>query len=276
MEISVFGDEIAVDFETQLRSLEKLAIGYIDVRRAWSVRCNQFTTAHVARIKTLCKDYNIRVACMGSPIGKSPIDDPIENELAALRRMAEIAHQLGTSMIRIFSFYPESDGTNAVEKAIERLERLSKLANELDVYLLLENEKRLVGDTPVPCHKILQAIDSPRLRFIWDPANFVQCGVANQVEKWWELLSPYLAYIHIKDARLSDGVVVPAGEGDGQLEHLLASLAEDNYNGILSLEPHLSAAGEYDGFSGEEKTKIAVTALRKLMINQGIQEGNDP
>ena len=59
--------------------------------------------------------------------------------------------------------------------------------------------------------------------------NFIQCG-QNTLEAY-EMLKPYIEYVHVKDARLSDGEVVPAGTGDGQLldifEKLDASVTRD-------------------------------------------------
>ena len=37
------------------------------------------------------------------------------------------------------------------------------------------------------------------------------------------MLKPYIEYVHVKDARLSDGEVVPAGTGDGQLLDIFES-----------------------------------------------------
>ena len=273
MKISAFGDEIVDDFEGQVKFLNHLNIPAIDVRAAWGVNCSKFTDDHVQKIKDLCAQYNIIIACMGSPIGKSPIQDPIDIESERLEHIANVAHQLGTKNIRMFSFYPEADVTqDVVENAIQRLQHLTDLAESLDVMLLLENEKELVGDIPERVYQILEAIDSPRLRLIWDPANFVQCGAEKQVEKWWDKLHPYIAYIHIKDALLENGEVKPAGEGDGQVKDLLEKLHATNYNGILSLEPHLSIAGHSSGFSGEDGMQVAVEALRKLMAEVGIQE----
>jgi len=274
MPISAFGDEIADDFEAQLKYLSELNIGMIDVRGAWGVNCSMFTDEHIDKINALLEQYGIKVACMGSPIGKSPIQEDISMESDRLCFIAGVAKKLGTKNIRMFSFYPEGDVTPEVmQDAIQRLQTLTDIAEELDVQLLLENEKELVGDLPERCLEILKTIDSPRIRLIWDPANFVQCGAENQVDEWWDELSPYIAYIHVKDALLSDGTVKPAGEGDGQLLELLQKLHETGYDGVLSLEPHLAIAGHSSGFSGEEGMKVAVTALRKLMNQVGIEEG---
>ena len=83
MKISAFGDEAAVDFEQQLQVLQDLDIRLIDIRAAWGVNCARFTDEHVRRIKRLCEQNGVAAACMGSPIGKSPIGDPIEHRMRA-------------------------------------------------------------------------------------------------------------------------------------------------------------------------------------------------
>ncbi len=278
MKISAFGDEIAVDFEEQLQVLNDLAILLIDIRAAWGVNCSQFTPEHTARIKALCDEYGIAAACMGSPIGKSPITDPIEIECERLKRIGATARSLGTRNIRLFSFYPEGDpDAGAMQQSIDRLGALTDIAAANDLQLLLENEKGVVGDLPERCLQIMEAIDSPNFKFIWDPANFVQCGAANQVDQWWDALHSYIGYIHIKDARLPEGgeersTVTVAGDGDGQLLELLSRLKESGYAGVLSLEPHLLEARHSSGFSGADGMALAVGALRELMAAADIAE----
>ena len=273
MKISAFGDEIAADFEEQLQVLRRLNISLIDVRAAWGVNCSMFSDVQVERISSLCLQHRIRVSCMGSPIGKSPLQDDIAIESDRLKRIGEIAHRLGTTNIRLFSFYPQAAvDPAAMQTSVERLQTLAAIAAASDLQLLLENEKALVGDTPKRCLELLQSVDSPRLKFIWDPANFVQCAAAEQVDQWWDSLHPYTVYVHIKDARLSDAVVTPAGEGDGQVKTLLERLHTSGYDGVLSLEPHLLEARHSSGFSGVDGMTAAVKALRKLMGEVGIEE----
>ena len=122
MKISAFGDEAAVDFEEQLQVLRNLNISLIDIRAAWGVNCADFTAERVARIKLLLEQYGVAAACMGSPIGKSPITDPIEIECERLKRIGDCARQLGTRNIRLFSFYPEGEpDAAALQQSIDRL-----------------------------------------------------------------------------------------------------------------------------------------------------------
>ena len=55
--------------------------------------------------------------------------------------------------------------------------------------------------------------------------------------------------MHIKDALTKDGSVVPAGSGDGNVEHILKSLLDGGYDGYFSLEPHL---GSFSGLAALE------------------------
>ncbi len=274
--ISAFGDEIAADLDEQLVVLNQLQIGYLELRAAWGVNVLRMNDEHLQRAQVSLAEHGVQVSALGSPVGKSPLLDPIENEVANLRRLGEIARTLGTRNIRIFSFYPPDTSSNAgydqyVQPAIDSLSRLADEAEQLDLLLLLENEKGIVGDTVDRCHRILQAIDNPHLTFAWDPANFVQVGEANVTVDGWPLLSPRTGYVHIKDATL-DGQVKAAGEGDGQVADLLSRLKASGYQGMLALEPHLAMAGHSSGFSGPSGMAYAVQRLREVMTETGCME----
>ena len=263
--VSAFGDEIADDLNEQLDVLRRLAIRYLELRSAWGTNVVQLEDAQVAAIARVCQHYGVGVSCLCSPVGKSSITEPIETELANLQRLVDIARALGTSAIRVFSFYPP-DGADAwLERSIARLARLAEIAETAGLRLLLENDKHLVGDTPERCAALLRGVNSPALRFVWDPANFVQVGVAQPTDRGWPLLADYVAHVQIKDAHLVDGRVTPAGQADGQVPELVAHLREVGYQGFLALEPHLVIAGHSGGFSGPEGMATAAEALRGIL-----------
>jgi sugar phosphate isomerase/epimerase len=268
--ISAFGDEIATDLEEQLRVLNDLRIEHLELRTAWGKNVLHLDDEEVRRVREACAERGTSISSIGSPIGKSPIADPVALEIGNLSRIFEIGEALGTRRVRIFSFYPPDTSTNArydqwVDQSIYRLAKLTDMAARQGFVLLLENEKAIVGDTIHRCHSIVSAIDSPHLRFLWDPANFVGVGESEPTERGWPLLGPYVAYVHIKDALLADRSVRAAGEGDGQIPELLDRLRNAGYRGFLSLEPHLAVAGHSSGFSGPAGMTYAASKLRSLL-----------
>lgn len=274
--IGAFGDEIADDLETQLQVLNEMKIPCLELRAAWGVNVLNLSDEQVARVRALCDRHGVTVSALGSPIGKSPIEAPIETEVKNLRRVIEIGRQLGTDNIRIFSFHPPGDSTTVdydsyVDSAIERIGRLVAVAEAEGVLLLLENEKGIVGDTLERCVKLIDALESEHLVFLWDPANFVQVGEARLTERGWPLLRDRTGYVHIKDCTL-DGTVKAAGEGDGQVPELLTELVSSGYQGMLALEPHLAMAGHSSGFSGPDGMAYAVETLRMVMRDVGAEE----
>ena len=272
--LSEFGDEIADDVDEQLKVLNDLDIGYLELRSAWGTNVLDLCDDDVARLKDRCEANSISVSCIGSPVGKSQIDRPINGVIDDLKRILDIAEMLGTDRIRVFSFYPETDGAQAarVDESIFRLRMMSEVAAERGAVLLLENEGGLVGDTPERCHMIVEGVDSPNLRYVWDTGNYPQAGVEHSVDRGWPLLAAYTECVQVKDTRISDGTITVAGDGDGQVRELLQNLRESGYVGFLALEPHLLIAGQRGGFSGAEGMKMAADALRRLMAEVGCVE----
>jgi sugar phosphate isomerase/epimerase len=150
---------------------------------------------------------------------------------------------------------------------MNRMKQLCQLAEQAGITLLHENEKHIYGDTGERCQDILEACGSPRLRAAFDPANFVQCGVDPMMDAY-PLLREHIGYIHIKDALRENGRVVPAGDGDGGLRELIAELRKREYQGFLSVEPHLKK--HMQDRTAPECFVIAVRSLKKLLSEAGV------
>ena len=87
----------------------------------------------------------------------------------------------------------------------------------------------------------------------------------------YPLVGDYTAYIHVKDAMMGKGMVVPAGDGDGELRLLLLELCRRRYSGFLSLEPHLRAAGRFEGFTNPQLFVEASKAIKRLLTEEGME-----
>lgn len=265
-EISAFGDEIDPDLDAQLAILAELGVDRLELRAAWGTNVLRLADEDARRARRLCDERGIAVSCIGSPIGKTPIVDPIEREEENLRRILALADILGTRRVRVFSFYPprDADVDAYLSQATDRLGRLVALAERAGAELLLENERDIVGDTPERCRALLSGVNSPFFRFCWDPGNFVVVGVDRPTERAWPLLGERVAHVHVKDVG-ADGAVTVAGAGAGQIPELLTRLRAAGYRGGLALEPHLAHAGARAGFSGPDGMRHAASALRQLL-----------
>ena len=264
--LSGFADEISPDPAEQLATLAAESIAHLELRGAWSVNVADFTAGQVAAFRTAVDGAGVRVSAIGSPVGKIPVGAPLGPELDRMRRVADVAAELGTAIVRVFSFYiPGGDPPERYQQqVIDRMGALAGIAEDRGLILAHENEKEIYGDTPDRCTDVITAVGSPALRATFDPANFVQCGVRPHSDAY-ALLRPFLVYLQVKDALSATGAVVPAGEGDGQLRETLTALRDSGFTGFMSLEPHLAQAGRLGGFSGPQGFRRAAAALKSLL-----------
>jgi sugar phosphate isomerase/epimerase len=263
--LSAFADEISPNLDTQIAVLREEGIHHLELRGAWDTNVLDLSDAQVAEIGRALAAAGLRVSAIASPIGKVAIDSPEDAELPRLARAIAVAQALGTDRIRIFSFYPApgDESPPAREAVLTRLRALTVQARAAGMTLLHENEKDIYGDSIERCVDLLQSVDDPHFRAVLDPANFLQCGQRPYPDAY-AALQPWLAYVHVKDVD-RDGTHVVAGAGDVDWPGLLARLRADGYDGFLSLEPHLAAAGQFQGFSGVDRFRQASQALQGLL-----------
>ncbi len=270
--LSGFADEISPDLDEQLAVLAAESISHIELRSVWSTNVADLDDTQVARVRRELADAGVRVSAIGSPIGKIGIDAPFEPELKRLRRVADVASELGATLVRVFSFFiPQSEDPQLYRaRVMDRMAALAAVAEERGLILAHENEQEIYGDRPERCADIIATVGSSALRATFDAANFVQCGVRPHSGAY-ELLRPYLVYVQVKDALAATGEVVPAGQGDGQIRETLAALRDSGFEGYLSLEPHLAMAGRFGGFSGPDGFRRASRALKDLLAELSVQ-----
>jgi len=267
--LSGFADEISPELDVQLRVLQALDIHYLELRGVWGKGVLDLTDQEIRTLKTELDACGIGVSAIGSPIGKIGINDPFPPHLEAFRRAVGLAEYLGSSYVRLFSFFVPEDEAAAYRSAVmDRMAALLDAVSGHPVTLLHENERHIYGDVPERCRDILETFDSPQLRMTFDPANFVMLGVRPFTEAY-PVLESYIDYLHIKDGVMATRTVVPAGEGDGEVREVMGALKARGFDGFASLEPHLTHAGEYSGFSGEERFAKAAQALRQILSDIG-------
>ena len=250
--LSAFADEASPMLDEQIKALQEEGISLIELRGVDGKNVSALTLEEAAAVKAKLDAAGIRLSALGSPYGKASLGVSFDEHLALFKHGLELCRVLNCKRIRMFSFYP-AEGVSpedSREEVLRRLEIMLKLAEEVGVQLVHENEKGIYGDDTARNGDLLEHFGE-RLGFAFDPANFIQCGV-NTLEAY-EQLHDRITYMHIKDAFLSDGAVVCAGHGDGNVPEILRRLNEEREGEvILTVEPHLTVFKGLSDLQDEE------------------------
>jgi 3-dehydroshikimate dehydratase len=264
--ISAFADEIGDDLDVQISQLKTNGVGFIELRGVWGKNVMALNPVEIREIKQRASDAGIGFSAVGSPLGKFPLDGDFQVQLDGLKKALEYAQMLDAPYIRLFSFWIPNgaDAAKYRTQIIDWLGQFIQLAAHTPVVLAHENEKGIYGDTGERCLDLYTSLASPSFTGIFDFANFVQCGERPYLG-CWQKLRPYITYFHIKDALLSDGKVVPAGEGDGDVAKILGEAFQTGFDNFLTLEPHLSVAETSYGRTTPELFQTASRALFAIL-----------
>ncbi|MBQ9120555.1 MAG: sugar phosphate isomerase/epimerase [Lachnospiraceae bacterium] len=246
--LAAFADEADGRIVNQITAMQENGIDYLEIRNVDGENIADISKEKAKEVRKQLEDAGKAVWSLGSPYGKMGIADNFEPHLEKFKRGLETAEILGTKHIRLFSFYvPKEAAESYTDEVMARLDKFQAAAKGSGILLCHENEKGIYGDIATRCLEIHK--EFPEIKAVFDPANFIQCG--QDTKEAWELLHPYVEYMHIKDA-LADGFVVPAGKGIGNIPYLL-----EQYKGeVLTLEPHLSVFEGLEKLEAEEKSAI--------------------
>ena len=249
--LSAFADEADKNLSGQIEALKKAGIGCIELRGVNGKNVKDLTLEEAKEVRAQLNNEGIRVSSMGSPFGKISVNDDFEPHFNEFKHALELCKVLGCEYMRMFSFFYPKDEDPAQYKdiVIERLSRMLDAAEEAGILLCHENEKGIYGDVASRCLELINHFGG-RLKCIFDPANFIQCG-EKPIENY-EILKDHIFYMHIKDAILETGAVVPSGHGDGNVPEILKGLSEKEGEMLLTIEPHLRVFSGLENLQDEE------------------------
>ena len=265
LKLSAFADEISPELDEQIRVCQLNGVTHFELRSVNKINVLDFDRNLQKEIKAKLTENGLGVVSIGSPIGKAKIDEPWPGHFERFKLAVELAEFFAAPLIRIFSYYPPKPEQHVHQFRDEILKRMAAKVEYIknqNITLVHENEKDIYGEKGADCLDLMKSINSPKLRCAFDFANFVQVGESPLSN--WQWLKPYTIHIHIKDAKLADGGIVPAGDGDGQIEPVLVDAWRHGYRGFVSLEPHLKVAGHSHGETGPDLFKVAADKLKEI------------
>ena len=257
---SAFSDESGeATLQGQIDQCKQNGITHMELRGfGKGPNINDLSVDTAKEYRKILDANGMRLSAIGSAYGKINIKEDFAPHFEAFKNTLEVAKVLETKYVRMFSFYFDADDSYEAnrDEVLRRVQAMADAAFDAGLLCCHENEKGIYGDNAERCLDLLQNVR--HLRGVFDPANFVQCGV--DTLKAFDLLEPYIEYMHIKDALYKDSSVVPAGKGDGNVKEILQRISRRDGDVILTLEPHIQVFAGLENLEANSETERAMPA----------------
>lgn len=279
--LSAFADEASASLDEQIATLKALGISHIEPRNVDGTNVSDLTEEAAKAVRKKLDDAGIGLSSIGSPIGKTDIAGDLDKHIEKLKNTINVANILGAKYIRMFSFFvPVGHEDEYETQVFAGMERMVETARGTGVKLVHENEKAIFGDSTDRCVRLMERF-APELGFAFDPSNFVQCE--QDTKAGFPRLKKYLTYMHMKDSKFPsnaerehrdmgfEGVSDahrPVGQGDGNVSWIIDQLIDMNYEGFMTIEPHLTNCALVPG-TPVDKFNAAARALIDLIESKG-------
>ncbi len=244
---SGISDEAGQSIDTQILAHKDLGWNHIELRNVDGENITQLHEDKFFQIEEKLKSMDMQVSCFGSAIANwaRPITNDPQADIDDLMRSIPRMHSLGTPFIRIMSYpndqdnpLPEAEWRN---EAIKRVKEFARIAEGEGIILAHENCSGWGGLSPENNLILLEEVNSPALKVVYDTGNPVTYG--QNAWDYYKKVSHAVCYVHIKDARHTNGqnVYCYCGDGEGYVKETITDLLANGYDGGFSIEPHLAA-----------------------------------
>jgi sugar phosphate isomerase/epimerase len=242
---SVITDEISQDLDVVLEVSRAFSLDGLEIRSIWDTRVDLLDPATVRDLRSAVDANRLAVVAVAPPFYKCDVDNPAERleQLEILRRAIDVAQQLGTSLVRTFTFWRKYPLAEAWERLLDAYVEPLKIADSSGVTLAIENEYACHVGTGVELGRFVAALAHPRAAALWDPCNAFFDGAGEPpFPDGYNAVRGKIAHVHLKDATRSAGgsepVLTALGEGEVDIAGQIAALVRDGYDGYISLETH--------------------------------------
>ncbi|MBI2688516.1 MAG: sugar phosphate isomerase/epimerase [Acidobacteria bacterium] len=168
-----------------------------------------------------------------------------EDQPALTEKAFGIAKFFGAKIIRVFSYWRTVDPEKCFEPVCNALADLAVKAAREGLVIGIENEHACNIATAKEASHLLNAVQHPNLKLVWDPANALCSGESPYPGGYALLPKDRIAHVHVKDCHMDGHKPVwgPVGTREVDWKGQIAALAEDGYKGWLSLETHWPGPG---------------------------------
>ena len=265
MKLGVICDGISRDLAHALAVMDEFDLEYAELQFVGEHEVGDHSKQQIAEIRDLLLGHGKPVSCLsrhvfaGLTTANRPGDALHTEHMDALKRVIEMAHKVGSPLVRIMTTKKEQIlwGKNGAEQwnvatgAWDTLPPLIAPAVELaraeGVTLVVETGNGTMVNSNYTARKLIDDLDArDTLKVLWDPANNCWCHELAWPDGYNELKGGYLGHVHIKDVQVDTprATLEVRKMGEGQLGPLFQPIADalreetiDNqYNGVISFE----------------------------------------
>jgi len=249
-----FADEAAQSLEGQFQATKALGWSNIEARSIDGVNIHDMPGDKFNQVADAFDEAGIHVNCFGSTICNwaKKITDDFDITLQEVNRAIPRMQRLGTKLIRIMSYARMDDREphdQLQEERFRRLREVTKRFLDAGIQPVHENCMNYGGMGWPFTLELLENV--PGLKLVFDTGNCVGNDDKSKPKPYpkqssWEFydhVKEAVAYIHIKDGHFDHDrqalVCTWPGDGDGDVERILADAFSRGYDGGISIEPHM-------------------------------------
>jgi len=272
LQLSILTDEISQDFGHACEVASRdFGMGLVDLREAGGKNLMNWDAAQIAEVRKVVDRFNLRVACLATPIFKVDWPDapkssfsPKRDEFGAsftfaqqdelLERAFELAGQFRTDRIRVFDFWRLEDQKPHRAAIDEVVRKATAKAGKRGLTLVLENEYACNTATGAEAGRLAAAIPDKALQITWDPGNAQFRDEVPFPSGYAAIPKGRIGHVHCKDAaRSAAGKWEWMAMGSGVIDWAgqFRALKADGYSHACTLETHWRGAGTPEASSRE-------------------------
>jgi sugar phosphate isomerase/epimerase len=279
MRLCVITDEISQDLAHVLDVCEDEGVSTVELRAVGGANIVDHDDDSLEEIAALLDRRTFRVGAIASPFLKCHLSSDgapqgathfaasasRDEQWGVLDRSFEVARLFGAPIVRSFSFWRVPEPRDVREEVAGVISEAAQRTAAAGLTLGLENEHACNVATGAEASWVLDRTPSPALGVIWDPGNEAVMD-SEPFPGGYEQVRGRVAHVHLKDAdeggnwtKMGAGVIDYVGQ--------FRALAEDGYEGLLSLETHYEAP---DG-GAERASRESLAAIRGFCEEAGIR-----
>jgi sugar phosphate isomerase/epimerase len=283
--LAAITDEFSpTDLDSALAGMAAVGMTGAELRVAFDRNMIDLSDDEVQRARELVQARGMEVVSLASPLLKCVLPDSpaldsrvqhdvfgsphtFEDQPRLTRRAFDVAERLGAGIVRVFSYWRTVEPERTYDRVAEALHALAEEAAARGMVIGLENEHACNVGTAAETGRLLERIDHPALKVVWDPANAFILGETPYPDGYSRLPADRIVHVHAKDCRVNGNKPTwgPIGEMDVDWRGQIRALNRDGYSGWFSLETH------WTGPKGDkfEASTICGRNLRDLVRSGG-------